>query len=169
MLILSVWPWMASPKSDQDHIDFLKWISYFLFQNVITGTAFQHAIRNIFYFFSYDAWNQEPELALCKVSDRWLKSLESYWEYKLVGPFKNAFISKQNEWIDQLNCPSLPTTFFHLSSNFRIPSRKNDSSLEATQFWNQFSISAKEVNRWLVASFPVIRRSNVRRIRQYPI
>ena len=36
---------------------------------------------------------------------------------------------------DQLKyCPSLPTTFFYLSGNFRIPSRKNDSSVEAIQF-----------------------------------
>jgi len=49
--------------------------------------------------------------------------------------FKNAFISKENEWTDQLKyCPSLPTTFSQFSGNFRIPSRKNDSSLEAIQF-----------------------------------
>ena len=44
-----------------------------------------------------------------------------------------AFISKQIELTDQLKyCPSLLTTFAHfLSSNFRIPSWKNDSSLEA--------------------------------------
>ena len=79
--------------------------------------------------------------------------------------FKNAFISKQNEWTDQLKyCPSLLTTF--LSGNFRIPSRKNDSSLEAIQFWSQFLISVKEVNRWLAASFGTTRRSNVRRIRR---
>jgi len=69
------------------------------------------------------------------------------------------------------HCPSLPTTFSHPSSNFRIsiPSRKNDSSLEAIQFWSQFSISAKEVN-WCSpltgdllhpSEQPVIRRSNV--------
>jgi len=47
--------------------------------------------------------------------------------------FKNAFISKQNEWTDQLKyCPSLPTYFF--------PSLR------------QFSNSTKEVNRWLAAS-----------------
>jgi len=74
-----------------------------------------------------------------------------YWEYKLIRSvffvFKNAFISKwRNRSIKVL---SLLTTFFHLSGNFRIPSRKNDSSLEASQF----SISAKEVNRWLAASF----------------
>jgi len=71
--------------------------------------------------------------------------LTSVWkgcliERKLLGvqisPFKNAFISKQNEWTDQLKyCPSLPITFSHLSGNFRIPSRKNDS-LEAIQFWS---------------------------------
>ena len=67
--------------------------------------------------------------------------------------FKNVFISKQNEWTDQLKyCPSLPT-FSHLSGNFRIPSRKNNSSLKAIQFWSQFSISTKEVNLWLAASF----------------
>jgi len=55
-----------------------------------------------------------------------------------------AFISKQNEWTDYLKyCPLLPTIFSHLSDNFRIPSRKNDSSLEAIQFLSQFSISAK--------------------------
>jgi len=41
---------------------------------------------------------------------------------------------------------SLPITFSHLSGNFRIPSRKNNSSLEAIQFWSQFSVSAKEMN-----------------------
>jgi len=67
----------------------------------------------------------------------------------------NLFQNKMNE--DQLKyCPSLSTTFSHLSGNFRIPSRKNDSSLEAIQFWSQFSISAKEVNRWLAASFGTI-------------
>jgi len=66
---------------------------------------------------------------------------------------KNAFISKQNEWTDQLKYCPLPTTFFHLSGNFRIPFWKNDSSLETIQFWSQFSISVKEVNRWLAASF----------------
>jgi len=77
-----------------------------------------------------------------------------YWEYKLVRSVFCAFISKQNEWTDQLKyCTSLLTTFSYLSGNFRIPSRKNDSSLEAIQFWSQFSISAKEVNRWLAASF----------------
>ena len=74
--------------------------------------------------------------------------------------FKNAFISKQNEWTDQLKYyPSLPTTFSHLLGNFRIPSRKNDSSLEAIQFWNQFSISAKEVNRWLAKSCCILRNN----------
>jgi len=74
--------------------------------------------------------------------------------------FKNAFISKQNEWTDQLKyCPSLPITFSHLSDNFRIPSRKNDLSLEAIQFWNQFSISAKEVNRWLAKSCCILRNN----------
>jgi len=68
--------------------------------------------------------------------------------------FVRFFISKRNEWTDQLKYyPSLLTTFSHLSGNFRIPFRKNDSSLEAIQFWNQFSISAKEVNRWLAAPF----------------
>ena len=77
-----------------------------------------------------------------------------YWEYKLIRFRFLCIISKQNEWTDQLKyCPSLPTTFSHLSGNFRIPSRTNDSSLEAIQFWSQFSISAKEVNRWLAASF----------------
>jgi len=33
--------------------------------------------------------------------------------------FKNAFISKQHEWTDQLKyCPSLSTTFSHPSGNF---------------------------------------------------
>ena len=72
-----------------------------------------------------------------------------YWEYKLVQSvfFVHLFQNKMNE-SDQLKYyPSLPTTFSHLSGNFRIASRKNDLSLEAIQFWSQFSISAKEVNR----------------------
>jgi len=69
--------------------------------------------------------------------------------------FKNAFISKQNEWTDQLKYCPLPI-FSSLSGNFRISSRKNNSSLEVIQFWSQFSISAKEVNRWLAASFETI-------------
>ena len=52
---------------------------------------------------------------------------------------------KQNEWTVQLKyCPSLPTTFSHLSGNFWIPSRKNDSSLEAIQFWNHFRFLRKK-------------------------
>jgi len=67
--------------------------------------------------------------------------------------FKNAFISKQNEWTDQLKYyPSLPTTFsisqaifeFHLEKMTRLWRR-------IFQFWSQFS--AKEVKRWLAASF----------------
>jgi len=59
----------------------------------------------------------------------------------------------KTKWMNRsINYPSLPT-FSHLSGNFRIPSRKNDSSLEAIQFWSQFSISVKEVNRWLAAYF----------------
>jgi len=90
-----------------------------------------------------------------------------YWEYKLVRSFQKC-IYVRTKWIDQLKyCPSLSTTFSHLSGNFRIPSQKNDSSLEAIQFWSKFSISAKEVNRWLVASEqPIIRRSNIRRIQR---
>ena len=58
-------------------------------------------------------------------------------------------------------CPSLPTTFSYLSGNFRIPSQKNDSSLEAIQFWSQFSISAKKDRGDLPnpSEQPVIRRS----------
>jgi len=79
-----------------------------------------------------------------------------YWEYKLVrSVFLCIFISKQ--WMNRsIKVLSLPIIFSHLSGNFRIPSRKNDSSLKAIQFWSQFSISAKEVNRWLVASFETI-------------
>ena len=48
-----------------------------------------------------------------------------YWEYKLVRSIffcvQKCIISKQNEWTDQLKyCSSLPTTFSHLSDNFRI-------------------------------------------------
>jgi len=61
---------------------------------------------------------------------------------------------------------SIATTISHLSGNFRIPSRKNDSSLEAIQFWSQFFISAKEVNLLHPSEQSVIRRSNVGRIRR---
>jgi len=77
-----------------------------------------------------------------------------YWEYKF-SPFKHAFISKQNEWTDQLKyCPSLPTTFFPSLRQFSNSISKKwlvfggDPILEPI-FW----ISAKEVNRWLAASF----------------
>jgi len=38
-------------------------------------------------------------------------------------------------------------------------SRKNDSSLKTIQFWSQFSISAKEVNRWLAKSCCILRNN----------
>jgi len=42
------------------------------------------------------------------------------------------YIYFQTKWKDQLKyCSSLPTTFSHLSGNFQIPFRKNDSSLES--------------------------------------
>jgi len=71
-----------------------------------------------------------------------------YWEYKLI---QFLCISKRNKWTDQLKyCPSLPTTFSSLRQ-FSNSISKNDSSLEAIQFWSQFSISAKEVKRCFAA------------------
>ena len=61
----------------------------------------------------------------------------------------HLFQNKMNRSIKILSIAA----YYFLSGNFRIPSRKNDSSLEVIQFWSQFSISAKEVNQWLAASF----------------
>jgi len=99
-------------------------------------------------------WNLRVSIFFTKYEDRF--QFFYYWEYKLV---RSVFlcIYFKTKWMNSSSqlkyCLSLPTTFSHLSGNFRIPSRKNDSFLEAIQFCSQFSISAKEVNRWFAAFF----------------
>ncbi|KYM75547.1 hypothetical protein ALC53_14053 [Atta colombica] len=58
--------------------------------------------------------------------------------------------------IRQIYCdPLLSIAAYYFFPSLRIPSRKNDSSLEAIQFWSQLSISAKEVNR-IVHLWPLL-------------
>ena len=80
--------------------------------------------------------------------------------------FKNAFISKQNEWTDQLKyCPSLPTTFSHLSE-FHL--EKMTHLWRRSNFGANFRFLRKKWTGDLLypSEQPVIRRSNVRRIWQ---
>jgi len=79
----------------------------------------------------------------------------TYWKYKLV---RSVFlcIYFKTKWMNRsLKVLSIAAYYFFpsLKQFFRILFRKNDSSLEAIQFWSQFSISAKEVNQWLAVSF----------------
>ena len=61
--------------------------------------------------------------------------INTNWCTTLLPPFIPkiwGFIDKK--WLsiyDSKYCPSLATTFFHLSGNCRIPSRKNDASFGA--------------------------------------
>ena len=86
-----------------------------------------------------------------------------YWEYKLVRSVflcsKMHLFQNKNEWTNQLKY-SIATYYFFLSlRQFSNSISKNDSFLEAIQFWSQFSISAKEVNRWLAKSCYILRNN----------
>ncbi|XP_020297677.1 uncharacterized protein LOC109862142 isoform X2 [Pseudomyrmex gracilis] len=74
---------------------------------------------------------------------------QEHQENKRITYAIKKFVEKIIEDIIIDNVDNMPIEHLYKDPecNFRIPSRKNDSSLEAIQVWSQFSISAKEVNR----------------------
>ena len=90
LVMLAVWSWVTSPRLNQGHQFFLTF--YFWFQNLIADVKSfsKHYNKIIFHEILFELWGLKlyglkvtvlSALALCKVSDRWLKPLECLGSY----------------------------------------------------------------------------------------